>query len=211
YVSDYTEGNGWQYTFLVPHDLDGLVGLFGSRERFIEKLDSLFVAEGDLGEHASPDISGLIGQYAHGNEPSHHVIYFYTMVGQPWKAAERARETMYVLYTDQPEGLCGNEDVGQISSWYILSSLGFYQVEPAGGRFYFGSPIVDGATVDVGGGRKFNISTRNQGRENIYIEKITLDGKEYKQNHIDFKDIQAGGELVYHMTSRPGIVWWESN
>ncbi|MCC8034428.1 MAG: GH92 family glycosyl hydrolase [Rikenellaceae bacterium] len=211
YVSDYTEGNGWQYTFLVPHDLEGLVGLFGSSERFIEKLDSLFIAEGDLGEHASPDISGLIGQYAHGNEPSHHVIYFYTMIGEPWKAAERARETMYVLYTDQPEGLCGNEDVGQISSWYILSSLGFYQVEPAGGRYYFGSPIVDRATVDVGGGRKFNITARNQSRENIYIEKITLDGKDYNKNYIDFSDIQAGGQLVYHMTSRPGIVWWDAD
>ena len=129
---DYTEGNAWQYTWLVPHDIEGLMECFGGRERFVGKLDSLFLAEGDMGAHASPDISGLIGQYAHGNEPSHHITYIYTMIGQPWKCAEKVRRILGELYHDRPEGLCGNEDVGQMSAWYVLSALGMYQAEPAG-------------------------------------------------------------------------------
>lgn len=129
---DYTEGNAWQYTWLVPHDVHGLVKLFGSERRFTQKLDSLFIVTGDLGAGASPDITGLIGQYAHGNEPSHHVLYMYNYVGQPWKGARLLRQTMTELYRDDPDGLCGNEDVGQMSAWYILSSMGLYQVEPAG-------------------------------------------------------------------------------
>ena len=120
---DYTEGNAWQYTWLVPHDIEGLMECFGGRERFVGKLDSLFLAEGDMGAHASPDISGLIGQYAHGNEPSHHITYIYTMIGQPWKCAEKVRRILGELYHDRPEGLCGNEDVGQMSAWYVLSAL----------------------------------------------------------------------------------------
>ena len=138
---DYCEGNAWQYTWLVPHDVEGLVECFGSKEAFVNKLDSLFLANGDMGEASSPDISGLIGQYAHGNEPSHHTVYLYTLVGQPWKTADRIKEILHTMYTDQPDGLSGNEDVGQMSAWYILSSFGFYQVEPAGGKFVFGYPI----------------------------------------------------------------------
>ena len=126
--NDYCEGNAWQYTWLAPHDVDGMVDLHGSKEAFITKLDSLFVVSGDAGDNASPDMTGLIGQYAHGNEPSHHVLYLYTMVGQPWKTADRVRQVLTTLYTDQPDGLAGNEDVGQMSAWYVLSSLGFYQV-----------------------------------------------------------------------------------
>ena len=122
-VNDYTEGNAWQYTWLVPHDVHGLVNLFGSEKKFVTKLDSLFVVEGDLGENASPDISGLVGQYAHGNEPSHHVIYMYNYVGQPWKAAPLLRKMMNEMYFNEPDGLCGNEDVGQMSAWYIFSAM----------------------------------------------------------------------------------------
>ena len=147
--NDYTEGNAWQYTWLVPHDIQGLVNLFGSTDRFISKLDSLFIVEGSLGEHASPDISGLIGQYAHGNEPSHQVLYMYPYVGQPWKTAERVRQVLSELYHDQPAGLSGNEDVGQMSAWYILSALGFYQVEPAGGKYIFGSPLIDLSLIHI--------------------------------------------------------------
>ncbi|MDR1274404.1 MAG: GH92 family glycosyl hydrolase, partial [Odoribacteraceae bacterium] len=125
-ANDYTEGNAWQYTWLVPHDVEGLIALFGSRKRFIEKLDSLFIVTGDMGENASPDISGLIGQYAHGNEPGHHIVYLYTMAGQPWKTADKVREILSTLYRDTPDGLSGNEDVGQMSAWYVLSALGFY-------------------------------------------------------------------------------------
>jgi predicted alpha-1,2-mannosidase len=193
--NDYTEGNAWQYTWLVPHDVQGLVGLFGSKERFIEKLDSLFIAEGSLGEHASPDISGLIGQYAHGNEPSHHIAYLYPYVGQAWKTADRVREILATLYHDAPDGLSGNEDVGQMSAWYVLSALGFYQVEPAGGKYIFGSPIADKAVIKLGGGKTFTIVTTNNSAGNKYIQRILLNGQPYDKYYIDFKDIAAGGKL----------------
>lgn len=204
--NDYTEGNGWQYTFLVPHDLEGLISLFGSKDKFEQKLDSLFVAEGDLGSGASPDISGLIGQYAHGNEPSHHVIYLYTMIDQPWKTAKLAREIFQTMYSDKPDGLSGNEDVGQMSAWYVLSSLGFYQVEPAGGRYYFGSPIVDQAKIKVKGGM-FDIKVKNNSDANIYIQSITLNGEPYKNNYIDFVEIEKGGVLELEMGDQPKL-WY---
>ncbi|MGM9736095.1 MAG: GH92 family glycosyl hydrolase, partial [Candidatus Cryptobacteroides sp.] len=149
---DYCEGNGWQYTWLVPHDLEGLQRCFGGKEAFLEKLDSLFMVPSELEGEYSPDISGLIGQHAHGNEPSHHIIYFYTMSGQPWKTADKVREVLSTMYTTNAEGLPGNEDVGQMSAWYILSSLGFYEVEPASGRYWFGTPLFDRAEIDVEGG-----------------------------------------------------------
>ena len=199
---DYTEGNAWQYTWLVPHDVEGLIGCFGSRERFVEKLDSLFVVQGDPGDDASPDISGLIGQYAHGNEPSHHVTYLYTMIGQPWKTADRVRQILTTLYHDRPAGLCGNEDAGQMSAWYVLSSLGMYQVEPAGGRFFFGSPLVDRATVKVRNG-ELTIEARNNSPENRYIQRIVLNGKPHRNYFIDYSDIAAGGTLLFEMGPQP--------
>ncbi|MFV0419106.1 MAG: GH92 family glycosyl hydrolase [Dysgonomonas sp.] len=205
--NDYTEGNAWQYTWLVPHDIKGLVDLFGSKEAFVTKLDSLFVVEGSLGEHASPDISGLIGQYAHGNEPSHHVIYMYPYVGQPWKTADKAREVMSVLYNDQPAGLSGNEDVGQMSAWYVLSALGFYQVEPAGGKYIFGSPIVNDAVVKVKDGKTLRITAQNNSADNKYIQSVTLNGKSYDKYYIDFKDIAKGGTLEFVMGNTPSETW----
>ena len=199
---DYTEGNAWQYTWLVPHDIEGLMECFGGRERFVGKLDSLFLAEGDMGAHASPDISGLIGQYAHGNEPSHHITYIYTMIGQPWKCAEKVRRILGELYHDRPKGLCGNEDVGQMSAWYVLSALGMYQAEPAGGRYFFGSPAVDGATLRVRGG-EFRITAANNSPENIYIQRITLNGEAYRKYYIDYAEIAAGGELRFEMGPEP--------
>jgi predicted alpha-1,2-mannosidase len=200
--NDYTEGNAWQYLWLVPHDISGLVELTGGNDRFIQKLDSLFVAEGELGEHASPDISGLIGQYAHGNEPSHHITYLYPYVGQPWKTALRVREVLNNLYSDKPDGLSGNEDVGQMSAWYILSSLGFYQVEPAGGKYVFGSPLVSKAILNVGEGKTFTIKALNNSDENIYIQSVTLNGKPYSGFHIDYRQIMQGGELVFVMGNK---------
>lgn len=205
--NDYTEGNAWQYTWLVPHDIQGLMNLFGSKDAFVTKLDSLFVVEGSLGEHASPDISGLIGQYAHGNEPSHHVSYIYPYIGQPWKTADKVREVLSELYDDQPAGIAGNEDVGQISAWYILSALGFYQVEPAGGKYIFGSPIIDEATIKVGEGKTFNIKAKNNSTANKYIQSITLNGTPYHKYYIDFKDIQAGGTLEFTMGNAPSQTW----
>lgn len=204
---DYTEGNAWQYTWLVPHDVEGLIALFGGREQFVEKLDSLFIISGDMGATASPDISGLIGQYAHGNEPSHHILYMYTMIDQPWKTADKVREVLSTLYHDQPDGLSGNEDVGQMSAWYVLSSLGFYQVEPAGGRYYFGSPALDGATIQVGEGRTFVITVKNNSPENKYIQSIALNGSKHLKNYIDFWDISQGGTMDIVMGTEPAL-WY---
>jgi len=204
---DYCEGNGWQYTWLVPHDLDGLIGCFGSKETFLEKLDSLFIVSSVLeGEDISPDISGLIGQYAHGNEPSHHILYFYTMAGQPWKTADKVREVLETLYSAEPDGLSGNEDVGQMSAWYILSSLGFYQVEPGTDRYWFGSPLFDKAEIAVEGGI-FTITAEGNSDTNRYIQSITLNGKAYTKGFLEHKDIAAGGELVIRMGAEPKV-WY---
>ena len=203
---DYCEGNAWQYTWLVPHDVEGLVECFGSKEAFVNKLDSLFLANGDMGEASSPDISGLIGQYAHGNEPSHHTVYLYTLVGQPWKTADRIKEILHTMYADQPDGLSGNEDVGQMSAWYILSSFGFYQVEPAGGKFVFGYPNFDKVEITVPAG-KFVIERENKGQQNNYIQGIVLNGTEYKKPWIEYADIMKGGELKFLMGDEP-VVWY---
>ena len=200
---DYTEGNAWQYTWLVSHDVHGLIGLFGGEKPFLQKLDSLFVAEGDLGEGASPDISGLIGQYAHGNEPSHHIIDMYNYAGQPWKAAPLLRKVFSEMYRDGLDGLSGNEDVGQMSAWYVLSSMGLYQVEPAGGRYIIGSPLFDSVEMNVGNGRTFKVTARNNSAENIYVQSAKLNGKKYTKSYVDFKDIVCGGELELVMGSQP--------
>lgn len=202
-ANDYTEGNAWQYTWLVPHNINGFIDLFGGTEKFVHKLDSLFVVEGDLGEHASPDISGLIGQYAHGNEPSHHVIYMYAYAGQPWKTAQRARQTMETMYTDQPDGLSGNEDVGQMSAWYVMSALGFYQVAPAGGPFVFGSPLFDKATVQLGDNKTLQIVAKNNSPKNKYIQNVLRNGKPYEKSYITYEDIMNGGVLEFEMGENP--------
>lgn len=200
---DYCEGNAWQYTFLVPHDVQGLVKCFGTKERFMEKLDSLFTVDSTItGGEASPDISGLIGQYAHGNEPSHHTIYLYNLIGHPEKSAPLLRQVLHTLYNDQPDGLSGNEDVGQMSAWYILSAMGLYQVEPAGGRYYFGSPILDEAALQVANGT-FTIKVHNNSNTNIYIQKVQLNGEPYNLPYINYKDITAGGLLEFFMAAEP--------
>ena len=200
---DYCEGNAWQYTWLVPHDVHGLVDLFGSEKAFIAKLDSLFTVEGDLGEEASPDVSGLIGQYAHGNEPSHHIIYMYNYVGQPWKAAKLIRRVLRELYRNGLDGLSGNEDVGQMSAWYVLSSIGLYQEEPAGGKYIIGSPLFSEATLNVGDGKTFTVKAVNNSDENIYVQSATLNGKRYNKSWIDYRDIIAGGTLQLVMGPKP--------
>lgn len=199
---DYTEGNAWQYTWLVPHDVPGLIKLFGGKRPFVTKLDSLFTISGDLGENASPDISGLIGQYAHGNEPSHHILYMYNYVGQHDKTSEKVREVLKTMYHNDFDGLSGNEDVGQMSAWYILSSLGIYQVEPAGGRYMFGSPLFDKAVVNVGQGKTFTIIAHNNSAKNVYVQQIKLNGRPYKKLYIDYKDIVSGGTLEFFMTDK---------
>ena len=202
-TNDYTEGNAWQYTFLVPHDVKGLINLFGSDKAFMSKLDSLFFVEGWAGDNASPDMSGMTGQYAHGNEPSHHVIYMYNYAGRPDKAAPLLRKMLNEMYLDQPDGLSGNEDVGQMSAWYILSSVGLYQVDPVGGRFVIGSPLFDKATVNVGAGKTFTVVAKNNSDRNIYVQSARLNGKALKNSYIDFNDISHGGTLELVMGPKP--------
>ena len=200
---DYCEGTAWQYLWLVPHDVEGLKNCFGDEKTMLTKLDSLFTASSEIiGDVASSDITGLIGQYAHGNEPGHHTIYLYTMLGEPWKAADRIREVCSTLYFDAEAGLSGNEDVGQMSAWYILSSLGFYEVEPASARYWFGTPLFDKAEIDVPAG-VFTVVADNNSAENKYIQRVWLNGKEYNKAWIAHSDIMAGGELRFEMGSEP--------
>jgi len=204
---DYTEGNAWQYTWLVPQDVNGLIGLMGGDEPFVKKLDSLFTVKGDLGKEASPDISGLIGQYAHGNEPGHHTTYLYAYAGQPWKTAEKVRYILDSMYTTRPDGLSGNEDVGQMSAWYILSALGFYQVNPSDGLFVFGSPVIDEATLDVGKGKSFHVVVKDNSAANKYIQQVWLNGKQYAKSYLRYEDLMNGGEVVLQMGAKPSSSW----
>ena len=208
--NDYCEGNAWQYTWLVPHDLKGLMDLFGGRRAMLKKLDALFEAPETLGPGASPDISGLIGQYVHGNEPSHHIAYFYTMAGQPWKTADRVRQILSEQYGTGHDGLAGNEDVGQMSAWYILSALGFYQVEPASTRFWFGSPIFRKAEIDVGGGKVFTVEAPMTSETNRYIRRVFLNGNLYTRPFIEYADIESGSTLRFEMGPEPAVWYaWE--
>ena len=201
--NNYTEGNAWQYTWLVPHDVPGLIGLFGSDAAFVEKLDSLFIVRGSLGESASPDISGLIGMYAHGNEPSHATVYLYPYAGQQWKTAEKVRQVLREMYLDKPDGISGNEDCGQMSAWYIMSALGFYPVSPSSGAYVLGSPLVNKATLRLPQGKTFVMEAKNNGPQNIYIQSARLNGQPYANAYLLHKDIVAGGTLELTMGPQP--------
>lgn len=202
-ISDFTEGNGWQYTFFAPQNPEGLIELFGGDKSFVQKLDQFFITSGDLGKNASPDISGLIGQYAHGNEPSHHIAYLYAFAGEQWKTAQKVRFIMNEFYTNKKDGIIGNEDCGQMSAWYILSSLGFYQVNPMNGLFVFGSPLFDKAMIKLPENKLFTIVAENNSNENIYIQKVELNGKAYSKSYILYKDIMNGGILKFYMGAKP--------
>ena len=204
---NYTEANAWQYSFCVPQDVSGLIGLMGGRERFVAKLDSLFSTSPKTTGIALPDVSGLIGQYAHGNEPSHHMAYLYSFAGQPWKTQERVRSIVDGLYTTGPAGLCGNEDCGQMSAWYVLSALGFYPVTPGSDVYVIGTPLFREASIAVGGGKHFVIRGRGVSRKNIYIQSATLNGKPYHASYIRHGDIAAGGELTFVMGGSPNKSW----
>lgn len=202
-VGDFTEGTGWQYTFFVPQHPEGLIALMGGDANFVSKLDSLFIVEGDMGEGASSDISGLIGQYAHGNEPSHHVAYLYPYAGEQWKTAEKVRFIQDEFYTDKPEGVIGNEDCGQMSAWHIMSALGFYQVNPSNGVLVFGSPLFDKASVRLPEGKTFDIVAQNNSKDNIYIQSVLLNGKPYNNSYILYDDVMKGGNLTFVMGNTP--------
>ena len=202
YNGDFTEGNAWQYTWLVPHDIEGLIETIGGPEAVVEKLDTFFQLEIDDNKRAL-DVTGLIGQYAHGNEPSHHIAYIYNYVGRQDKCAEKVRQILGELYFDDHSGVCGKEDAGQMSAWYILSACGIYQVDPACGDFHFGSPLVHKATMNVGDGKTFTVIAHNNSMENIYIQDVKLNGEGYKASSISYEQIKAGGTLEFTMGPKP--------
>lgn len=202
---DFTESNSWQTTFGIQHDPKGYIALFGGKEDFVKKLDLLFNQSSQLPADAPPDIDGLVGQYAHGNEPSHHIAYLYSYAGVPYKTQERVRSLVETMYHDDPNGMPGNEDCGQMSAWYILSALGFYSVDPVSGNYVFGSPFFDRATVRLAGGKELVLETKRSSPDDKYIQSITFNGKEYKKSWFNHADIKNGGKFVFTMGSQPNL------
>ncbi len=199
---DYTEASAWQYTWHVQQDVEGLIELFGSKEAFCEKLNQLFTVQDSRDFKTvkkSHDISGLIGQYVHGNEPSHHIAYMFAIADQPRRTQELVREICDKMYDDTPLGLCGNDDCGQMSAWYIFSAMGFYPVNPCGAEYVLGAPQMSGATINLDGGKKFVIKANNFSRKAKYVKSVKLNGKPYTKKTISHNDIMQGGELVFDM------------
>lgn len=196
---DYTEGNAWQYTWHVQHDVPGLIALFGGEEPFLNKLDSLFTLKL---ETTQADVTGLIGQYAHGNEPSHHVTYLYALAGRPERTQELIREIFDTQYSPKPNGLCGNDDCGQMSAWYMFSAMGFYPVNPVSGEYVFGAPQLPEFVLHLADGKTFTIKAEGLSEANKYVKSISLNGEPYTKNFISHADIVKGGTLVYQMTDK---------
>ena len=200
----YTEGNAWQYTWHVQQDVDGLAAQMGGKEFVIQKLDSLFKLKSDIkGEGFTGDVSGLIGQYAHGNEPSHHVAYLFTLLDEPQKTQELVREIVDTFYRNEPDGLAGNDDCGQMSAWYMFSAMGFYPVDPVGGEYVFGAPQLKKMTLQLPENKIFSIEAKNLSPQNKYVQSILLNGKNYDKKSIHHKDIMSGGSLIFTMGSQP--------
>ena len=204
---NYTEANAWQYSFFVPQDVSGLAGLLGGDGELVSRLDSLFSGSTATTGRQQSDITGLIGQYAHGNEPSHHMAYLYNFAGQPWKTQQRARQIMDELYTPHPDGLCGNEDCGQMSAWYVLSAMGFYSVTPGDPVYVLGSLLFDEVTINLENEKTFVIRAPNNSPENKYIQHAELNGENHLNTYITHQSIMDGGELVLTMGDRPNPEW----
>ena len=205
--SHYTEANAWQYSFFVPHDVEGLMAAHGGREAFARKLDALFEADSALTGREQADITGLVGQYAHGNEPSHHVAYLYAFAGQPWKTQAMVRRLVDTMYAPRPDGLSGNEDCGQMSAWLVLSALGFYPVAPASGQYVLGSPLFPAATIHLESGRRFVIRANGVSDEAMYVRGARLDGEPYGRAYLAHETLAAGGELAFEMGEAPNTAW----
>jgi predicted alpha-1,2-mannosidase len=203
----FTEANAWQYTFFVPQDVSGLINRMGGPEKFTAKLDQMFEAESKTTGREQADITGLIGQYAHGNEPSHHIAYLYNYAGQPWKTQRRVRQIMDQFYQPTPDGLIGNEDCGQMSAWYVLSAAGFYPVTPGSTTYAIGTPLFPEVRFNLENGKSFTIKAPGVSTRNIYIQSATLDGKPYRRSYLDHTHLMAGGELVFRMGPRPNTRW----
>lgn len=202
--SDYTEGNGWQYLWLVPQNVNGLIELLGGKEPFADKLDQLFkVEEGVKGKEASSDISGLIGAYAHGNEPGHHTSFLYNYAGRAWRTQELNRQIQTEMYTAKPEGICGNEDCGQMSAWYIFSTMGFYPVNPSDLTYQFGSPLVQEAKIEIAPDKYFTMKAPQASVANKYIQEVKLNGQKLDRSFITHQEIMDGGTLEFTMGAEP--------
>jgi predicted alpha-1,2-mannosidase len=208
FTAEYIEGNAWQYSWFVPHDPQGLIGAFGGKQAFLRKLDSLFTITDAQSNEAPPDIAGLIGQYAHGNEPSHHIPYLYNEAGTPHKTQERVRQIIRTFYNPRPDGLCGNDDCGQLSSWLVFSMLGFYPVNPASGEYSIGSPLVKRAVMRFGA-KKFVVIADNVSEKNLYVKSATLNGKPLLKPVLRHADVVRGGELRFEMSEQPSGLWAE--
>ena len=209
YIEDICESNGWQYYWSVAHDIDGLIELTGGEARFAERLDSMFTYETADKSKLPIFSTGMIGQYAHGNEPGHHVIYLYNRVKQPWKTQQYAAQVMHTLYKNTPDGICGNEDCGQMSSWYVFSAMGFYPVDPISGQYEIGSPIFPEVKMYLANGKTFVVRAENVSDENIYIQSVTVNGQPYNKSYITHKMIMQGDTIHFVMGNKPGPVWYE--
>ena len=206
--ADYTEGNAWQHSWFVLHDTDNLIKMHGGDIKFTDKLEQLFTESSEItGENVSADISGLIGQYAHGNEPSHHIAYMFNYANKPWKTQYWVREILKTQYDTTPEGLSGNEDCGQMSAWYVLSSIGIYPFNPASGEYQIGSPIFEKSTIKISENKSFTIIAKNASEENIYIQSATLNGKEFNRTTLTHNELINGGTLEFIMGVNPNKNW----
>ena len=208
YTSHICESNAWHYFWSVQHDINGLVSLTGGQDKFAAKLDSMFTYIPAGNEELPIFSTGMIGQYAHGNEPSHHVIYLYNKVRQPWKAQKYAAEVMHKLYFNAPAGLCGNEDCGQMSAWYVFSAMGFYPVNPVSGEYEIGTPLFPEMRLNLKNGKTFTVLAPNVSRENIYIQSVKVNGKPYDKSYITHQQIMDGATIEFVMGNQPGEIWY---
>ena len=203
---DFTEGTSWQYSWYVPHDMKGLIGLFGGSKPFAQKLDSLFTFNDNSSENMD-DIGGRLGEYWHGNEPSHHIIYLYDFAGQPWKTQEYVHAIIKSQYGNKPNSLSGNDDCGQMSSWYLFSAMGFYPVCPGSNYYAIGSPVLKNISLHLSGNKTFNVSAQDLGDKNIYIQKVILNGKDWVKPYFHYDELKNGGKLEFFMGPKPNKKW----
>jgi len=200
---DFTESNSWQATFLNQHDLYEYMKLFAGEKGFVAKLDNLFNQSSELPPDAPPDIAGMVGQYAHGNEPGHHVAYLYAYAGEHWKTQARVRMLLETMHHNDPDGLAGNEDCGQMSAWYVLSVLGFYAVDPVSGNYVFGGPLFERATIHLANGKKLEIEAAGNGEGKAYVQSVTWNGQPYRKSWFSHAQIAEGGKFVITMGDKP--------
>jgi len=205
--NNYTEANSWQYSFYVPHDISTLIEMYGGKQRFSNKLDSLFFGNYKFSGREQADITGLIGQYAQGNEPSHHIAYLFDYVGKPWRTQEIIHKIQTEMYSAKFDGLCGNEDCGQMSAWYVMSAMGFYQVCPGNEQYAIGTPLFNKITIHLEIGKDFVITAKNSSRENFYIQSAALNGVAYNRSYFTHSDLMKGGSLEFVMNNKPDFFW----